>query len=91
VTLLGNAGRNILIGHGLINLDTSFFKNIPITERVHLQFRSELFNVLNHANFAIPANPTVFAANGSSVSTAGLITSTVTTSRQVQFALKILW
>jgi hypothetical protein len=92
VTLFGNAGRNILTGPGLLALDTSLFKNIQFTERYRLQFRAELFNILNHANFAPPVqNLSLFGANGSPVSTAGLITSTLTTSRQIQFGLKLIW
>jgi hypothetical protein len=92
VNRFGNAGRNILNGPGQLALDTSLFKNMKFSERWRLQFRTELFNVLNHANFAPPVqNTSLFGANGSPVSTAGLITSTLTTSRQIQFGLKLLW
>jgi hypothetical protein len=85
----GDVGRGVLNGPGLSELDLSLFKSFPVTERVHLQFRSEFFNVLNHANFASP-NPIVFA-NGAVSSSAGLITSTITTSRQIQFGLKLIF
>jgi hypothetical protein len=85
----GNLGRGTLIGPGLADLDLSLFKNFPITERMNLQFRTEVFNLLNHPNFASP-NPIVFA-NGAISSSAGLITSTVTTSRQIQFGLKLIF
>jgi hypothetical protein len=85
----GNTGRGSLIGPGLADLDMSLFKNFALTERASLQFRSEFFNVLNHANFAAP-NTTVFA-NGAVSASAGLITSTVTTSRQIQFGLKLIF
>jgi hypothetical protein len=92
VTRFGNAGRNILTGPALVNVDTSLFKNMNLSEKIHLQFRAELFNVLNHANFAPPVqNASLFGANASPVATAGLITSTLTTSRQVQFGLKLGW
>ncbi len=92
VKRFGNAGRNILRGPSLLNLDTSLFKNFKFSERIRLQFRSEFFNVLNHANFAPPVqNLSLFGANGSPVSTAGLITSTLTTSRQIQSGLKLVW
>jgi hypothetical protein len=88
----GNAGRNILTGPSLVDLDSSLFKNMRITERFRLQFRAELFNILNHANFAPPVqNVSLFGANGNPVSTAGLITSTLTTSRQIQFGLKLIF
>jgi hypothetical protein len=83
----GNAGRGILTGPGLANLDLSLFKNIPVTEQVNLQIRAEFFNALNRANFGTP-NAIVFS-NGLPSSTAGLITSTATTSRQIQFGMKL--
>jgi hypothetical protein len=83
----GNAGRGILTGPGLADLDLSLFKTIPIRERLHLQLRAEFFNALNHTNFGTP-NAIVFS-NGAPSSTAGLITSTATTSRQIQFGAKL--
>jgi len=47
----GNAPRGAVIGPGLVSWDFGAFKNIRVTERVGLQFRAELFNVLNHTNF----------------------------------------
>jgi hypothetical protein len=73
----------------LTTVDTSFFKKINVSEQVSLQFRAEAFNVLNHANFAEP-NAVIFQGNNYS-SSAGVITSTATTSRQIQFALKLLF
>ena len=58
-------------------------------KRLTVQFRAEIFNLLNRANFNTP-NLIVFTPTGVS-GTAGAITSTSTTSRQVQFALKLLW
>jgi Carboxypeptidase regulatory-like domain len=87
----GNAGRNTLYGPGIAELDFSALKNIAINERLRLQFRAELFNILNHTNFGTP-NTVVFTSATSGPSpTAGVITSTSTTSRQVQFGLKLLW
>jgi len=81
----------VLLGPGSATLDFSALKDFSITERVRLQFRSELFNVLNHTNFSTP-NPVVYtAANSAPSSTAGVITATATTSRQIQFGLKLLW
>jgi hypothetical protein len=83
----GNLGRGVLTGPGLAELDLSLFKNIALTERLKLQIRSEFFNALNHANFGTP-NAIVFSGFQTS-STAGLITSTATTSRQIQFGVKL--
>ena len=52
----GNAGRNIARGPGLGNLDLSLLKTFALTERLRLQFRAEVFNVANHANFAVPVS-----------------------------------
>jgi Carboxypeptidase regulatory-like domain/TonB-dependent Receptor Plug Domain len=94
----GNVGRDEYSGPGLATWDFSVLKQIPLSERFSLQFRAELFNLLNRANFNTP-NVIVFTPTGAVASpatsvaspTAGKITSTSTTSRQVQFALKLLW
>ena len=94
--LLGNSGRNTVIGPGLSDLDFSLFKNNAIhriSETFNVQFRWELFNLLNHANFnpPAPAARQVFAASGA-LNNAGVLTSpTITTSRQMQFAIKFVW
>jgi Carboxypeptidase regulatory-like domain len=85
----GNVGRDTLIGPGLATWDFSVLKDTRIRERLNLQFRAEIFNLLNRANFNLP-NAVVFTPSGVSP-TAGVITSTSTTSRQVQFGLKLLW
>ncbi|HEY3841146.1 MAG TPA: carboxypeptidase-like regulatory domain-containing protein [Bryobacteraceae bacterium] len=83
----GNVGRGVLTGPGLADLDLSLFKNIPLKEGMNLQIRGEFFNALNHPNFGTP-NAIVFSS-GTVSSTAGLITSTATTSRQIQFGMKL--
>jgi Carboxypeptidase regulatory-like domain len=85
----GNLGRNSLIGPGLATWDFSTLKETFIHERLNLQFRAEIFNLLNRANFNTP-NLIVFTPSGLS-GTAGAITSTSTSSRQVQFGLKVIW
>jgi hypothetical protein len=85
----GNLGRDTLTGPGLGTWDFSVMKDMPIHERANLQFRAEFFNLLNRANFNTP-NAVVFTPSGVSP-TAGVITSTSTTSRQIQFGLKVLW
>jgi hypothetical protein len=97
--LLGNGGRNSVIGPSLVNFDVSMFKNnrIPsISETFNIQFRVEAFNVFNHANFNPPtANSQVFDGSGNSLGmpsgAAGQLDTTATTSRQIQFAVKVIW
>jgi hypothetical protein len=95
ITLRGNLGRNTLIGPGLVNFDFSLFKNNyikRISDRFNAQFRAEFFNIVNHTNFAPPLdNRNIFDSAGNRVANAGLITSTQTPSRQIQFALKLIW
>jgi hypothetical protein len=85
----GNLGRGVYSGPGLTNVDASLFKDTAISERGNLQFRAEVFNLLNTANFGTP-NATVFS-NGANSPSAGLITATATTSRQIQFGLKLIF
>ncbi|HWP84579.1 MAG TPA: carboxypeptidase regulatory-like domain-containing protein, partial [Terriglobia bacterium] len=86
----GNLGRNTLIGPGSMTWNPAIAKRSSLTESVSLEFRTEFFNVLNRANFGPPAN-NLFNASGAKVGNAGTINSTSNTSRQVQFALKLLW
>jgi hypothetical protein len=95
LTLMGNAGRNSLIGPGLVTVDFSVFKNNyirKISETFNVQFRAEFFNILNRPNFAVPVdNSTLFDQGGSPVGGAGAVDATSTTSRQIQLALKVIW
>jgi hypothetical protein len=91
----GNAGRDTYTGPGLATWDFSVLKETRVRERLNVQFRAEIFNFLNRANFNTPnlivfTPPTAASLTGLS-GTAGSITSTSTTSRQVQFGLKLLW
>jgi hypothetical protein len=93
--LLGNAGRNSLIGPGLTSLDFSIFKNNYIKkfgEQFNVQFRAEFFNILNHANFQSPIdNSTLFDQTGAPIAGAGRIDATTTSAREIQFAIKVYW
>jgi hypothetical protein len=96
--LRGNAGRNILIGPGLTDLDFSVFKNNHIkriSENFNVQFRAEIFNILNHANFGPPTvgdgNTDIFDGTGSPNPIAGALVRTNTTAREIQFALKFIF
>jgi hypothetical protein len=95
----GNVGRDTLTGPGLSELDLSLAKSTTIHERLRAQFRAEFFNVLNHSNFTTP-NPVVYSsgptpktptAEAAVSPTAGVISATATTSRQIQFGLKLLF
>lgn len=78
----GNAGRNIMYGPGRTNFDYSVFKNFQLNEKFKLQFRTEIFNLFNHAQFDLP-NGSIGNPN------AGIITAIVGTPRQMQFALRL--
>ena len=100
--LRGNTGRNSIPGPGLMNLDFSLFKNNyirRISESFNVQFRAEIFNILNHPNFSLPVEPDntdVFDSTGALLNppdngAAGVLKSTTTKSRELQFALKVIW
>jgi outer membrane receptor protein involved in Fe transport len=88
----GSLGRNVIIGPGFNNTDFSVIKNTRLTESVRVQFRAEFFDIFNHANFGQPGR---VAQPGST--TFGVITNTrfqtgdSGSSRQIQFALKLLF
>ncbi len=89
----GNVARGSLRGPRLVDFDTSLFKKFTVNEKLNLQFRAEAFNVFNRANFSYP-NQIVFSGNAISYTispSAGVIEQTATTSRQIQFALKIMF
>jgi outer membrane receptor protein involved in Fe transport len=95
INIRGNLGRNTMIGPGLMNTDLSVVKNFPvkrISETFRAQFRAEFFNAFNRANFAPPLDfLTAFDEFGNRAPGAGVIDSTQTPSRQIQFALKLVW
>jgi hypothetical protein len=111
---LGNAGRNSLRGPGLINLDMSLAKDTrwsALGDSGRVEFRAEVFNVLNRANFATPevgvadtpSAAVIFPGSADErdaagniipqrrLPTVGKILRTATSSRQVQFSLKLLF
>jgi hypothetical protein len=89
---LGSAGRNIIRGPGLATVDMSLTKDAPlpaIGSNGQVEFRVEIFNVLNRTNFDMP-NRTVFSGTTADpLPTAGQITATATTSRQIQLAVRV--
>ena len=80
----GNAGRGILRGPDRVDVDFSLFKQFAATERIRAQFRGEFFNILNHPQFDLPGQ-TIGSPS------AGVITGTVGTPRDIQFSLKLLF
>jgi hypothetical protein len=79
----GSAGRNVVTGPGLATLDLSLQKDQTLHERLKLQFRFDVYNSLNHANFSLPGR--IFgAANFGVISSAG-------DPREMQMALKVLF
>ena len=79
----GTEGRNVNVGPAYADWDFAALKNFKVTETMHLQFRAELFDVLNRTNFRLPdsdiSSPTfnhILAAEAP---------------RQVQFALKLMF
>ena len=89
----GNLGRNTLLGAGFANLDFTLAKVTSVNERWKVDFRAEFFNLLNRADFDLPATggASLFAPNGSLLGAAGRIRATVIPSRQIQFGLKLIF
>jgi hypothetical protein len=85
---IGNVPKSFLIGPGSATWDFSLTKNTRVTERASLQFRAEVFNLLNRANFGKPA-ANLFSGSGNRSATAGQITSTTTDAREIQFGMKL--
>ena len=93
--LFGNNGRNSVVGPGLANFDFLAFKNNyikKISESFNIQFRAEMFNVFNRANFGPPlTTESIFNQDGSTAGAAGVLDQTSTTPREIQFGLKVIW
>jgi hypothetical protein len=88
--VIGNLGRNTIIGPGLATVDLMVAKITPIGGGVQLHFRGEAFNLLNRANWSLPSSD-LFNANGTRRPEAGRITSTSTAARQFQLGVKLVW
>jgi Carboxypeptidase regulatory-like domain len=81
----GNTRRDNVRGPGVENTDVGVFRSFRITERVHTQIRAEAFNALNHPSFSNPSS------DANSPATFGVISSTASTARQLQFAGKVIF
>jgi Carboxypeptidase regulatory-like domain/TonB-dependent Receptor Plug Domain len=98
--LLGNAGRNSIVGPNLFNVDFSVHKDFAVTkisEAFRVQFRTEFFNLLNHPNFTPPlpffgsGNAQIFNQDGTPSGGGGLQQPLATRPRIIQFAVKVIW
>jgi hypothetical protein len=81
----------VLTGPGIGTWDFSVLKDTHLFERMNLQFRAEIFNLLNRTNLNTPNLIVFTSAAGAPSPVAGTFTQTSTSSRQVQFSLKLLW
>lgn len=97
---MGNLGKNTVRAPGYQDVDLSLSKDTKIFERLNLQFHAEIFKIMNHSNFGVPALNAFTAVGGLNGSPAGItgnaanagqITSIVGTSRQIQFGVKFLF
>jgi hypothetical protein len=83
---MGNSGRNNMQDQNYYNADLSVFRQFPVREAFHVEFRAEAFNVLNHTVLGTP-NTSVNAGKGAF----GTITTTASTERLLQFAVKLMF
>ena len=88
VPRFGSLGRNVVIGPGFNNVDFSVIKNTTLGENVRMQFRAEVFDLFNHANFGPPGTVVGTPAFGQIISTR-FPTGESGSSRQIQFAVKV--
>ena len=95
---LGNLGRFTLTGPGLAQWDFGMTKNTSLSERLQLQFRAEAFNITNRVNLAVPGQSgnsggrgEIFTRAGDPIQSSKVIRGTVSTSRQIQFGLKLMF
>jgi hypothetical protein len=86
----GDVGRMTVQGPDFMTVDLGLTKEFPITESKHLAFRWELFNMFDRVNFGLP-NRTIFTSATARNASAGRITSTRGSARQMQFALKLVF
>jgi len=89
-THFGNVGRNVIVGPGFNNIDFSVIKTFELGETARLQWRSEIFDLFNHANFGRPGN-VVGTPSFGRITNTRFPTGESGSSRQIQFALKFLF
>jgi hypothetical protein len=86
----GDLGRDAITGPGFVNTDFSVTKDTKLTEKLNLQFRSEVFDIFNHPNFGNPTLTTTSSQFGKITGTR-FPTGDFGSSRQIQFALKLMF
>ncbi len=86
---LGNLGRGTLRGPGLFVLDVALHKTLYQSDARRVELRGEAFNLLNHPNFQVPVGRALFTSRGGRIGSAGRITSTTTSARQIQLAFRV--
>jgi hypothetical protein len=84
----GNLGRNVFTGPGLVIVSLALERDFLKAEKRALRIRVESFNVANHPNFQIPSGIALFDSTGARLGTAGQITATTTSSRQLQLSAR---
>ena len=89
VGFYGTLGRNTAEAPGNATVDLAINKSFALGERADLQFRTEIFNLFNRANFGAPSLATF--SRGRASGSFGRISTTTGTSRQIQFALKVVF
>jgi hypothetical protein len=88
----GNLGRNVVIGPGFSNTDFSVIKNTRVTENTQVQFRAEMFDIFNHANFGQPGRIALVGSTAfGRITNTRFPTGDSGSSRQIQFALKFVF
>ena len=89
VARFGNLGRNVVVGPGFINTDFSIVKNTDLSDKIRLQFRLEVFDLLNHANFGQPGN-VVGTPGFGRITNTRFPTGESGSSRQIQLGVKLM-
>lgn len=90
VNRFGNLGRNAVIGPRFNNTDVALSRNVALGENARAQFRTEVFDLFNHANFGQPGN-LAGSPNFGRITSTRFPTGESGSSRQMQFAMKLLW
>jgi hypothetical protein len=101
ITHFGNAGRGLVRAHGVWQIDTGISKTTKLRERLSLQFRADLFNILNHTQFGDPSNLDILSGSFGVINTTANFNNNndnfgpgntgTGLPRQVQFSLRLIF